>query len=154
MKKIDAGQMITILANLGVIAGIVFLAMELRQNNNLLASQARQNILEARAAYQQNVAVNAGGLADILQKAQSQELSATERFRLNVHWSLVLQNWESIYQEVLSGPLSESDLPVVLWAATMSNNPDLIVFWERSKDSYSPGFNVLLEERVRALIND
>lgn len=32
MKKIDLGQMITILANVGVIAGIIFLAIELRQN--------------------------------------------------------------------------------------------------------------------------
>ena len=40
MKKIDIGQTITILANVGVIAGIVFLAFELRQNNSLLAAQA------------------------------------------------------------------------------------------------------------------
>ena len=39
MKKIDLGQAIGILANVGVIAGIVFLAVELRQNNELLATQ-------------------------------------------------------------------------------------------------------------------
>ena len=39
MKKIDLGQTIGILANVGVIAGIVFLAVELRQNNELLATQ-------------------------------------------------------------------------------------------------------------------
>ncbi len=33
MKKLDLGQTITILANVGVIAGIVFLGYELRQNN-------------------------------------------------------------------------------------------------------------------------
>lgn len=32
MKKIDLGQGAQILANIGVIAGIVFLAVELRQN--------------------------------------------------------------------------------------------------------------------------
>ena len=36
MKKIDLGQSITMLANIGVIAGIVFLAVELQQNNELL----------------------------------------------------------------------------------------------------------------------
>ena len=41
MKKIDLGQTITILANVGVIVGIVFLAIELRQNNELLGQQAR-----------------------------------------------------------------------------------------------------------------
>ncbi len=49
MKKIDLGQTITILANVGVIAGIVFLAVELRQNNTLMAAQARFNQLSAQA---------------------------------------------------------------------------------------------------------
>lgn len=146
--KIDLGQTINTLANIGVIAGIAFLAAELRQNNNLLLLQARQNLLEDRAAYQQNVAINAGGLADIIRKVQSDELSDTERFRLNVHWSLVLRNWASMYQEVVSGPLSDEDLPVRLWASTMSNNPDLIEFWKQSESDYMPGFNALIKNRV------
>jgi hypothetical protein len=41
MKKIDLGQTIQLLANVGVVAGIVFLAFEVRQNNQfLVADQA------------------------------------------------------------------------------------------------------------------
>jgi hypothetical protein len=43
MRKIDVGHTIQILANAGVIAGILFLAMELRQNNALLESQTHYN---------------------------------------------------------------------------------------------------------------
>ena len=50
MKKIDLGLTISILANVGVIAGIVFLALELQQNNSLLAAQARREQLDARTA--------------------------------------------------------------------------------------------------------
>jgi hypothetical protein len=45
MKQIDLGQSITILASLGVIAGIVFLGLELRQNNELMEAEARFNRL-------------------------------------------------------------------------------------------------------------
>jgi len=38
LKKIHLGQTIEILANLGVIAGIVFLGVELRQNNELVVA--------------------------------------------------------------------------------------------------------------------
>ncbi len=38
MKKLDLGQSVGILANIGVIAGIVFLAVELRQNNELVVA--------------------------------------------------------------------------------------------------------------------
>ena len=41
MKKIALGQTIGILANVGVIAGIVFLALELRQNTDLMRAQSR-----------------------------------------------------------------------------------------------------------------
>ncbi len=41
MKKIELGQTIAILANVGVIAGILFLAIELRQNNEALGLQSR-----------------------------------------------------------------------------------------------------------------
>ena len=43
MKKSDVGQAITVLANLGVIAGIVFLAFEQRHNNELIAAEGRIN---------------------------------------------------------------------------------------------------------------
>jgi len=42
MKKIDLSQAVTILANIGVIAGIVFLAMELQQNTQQLKLQSYQ----------------------------------------------------------------------------------------------------------------
>jgi hypothetical protein len=53
MKKIDLGHITTILANLGVIAGIAFLAVELRQNNQLIDEQsviARVNVYATHAS--------------------------------------------------------------------------------------------------------
>ena len=41
MKNNDLGQAISILANVGEITGIVFLAFELQQNNEALGLQAR-----------------------------------------------------------------------------------------------------------------
>jgi hypothetical protein len=38
MKKIDLGQTFHILANIGVIGGILLLAFELQQNNELMAA--------------------------------------------------------------------------------------------------------------------
>ena len=40
MNKIDLGQTLAILANVGVIVGIAFLAVELRQNNRLIDEQS------------------------------------------------------------------------------------------------------------------
>jgi len=48
MKKIDLGQAIGVLANLGVITGIVFLAYETHQNSELLELQVRAAQLDQR----------------------------------------------------------------------------------------------------------
>ena len=44
MKKIDLGQTIQTVANVGVIAGIIFLAIELAQNTDALKSQTVQTL--------------------------------------------------------------------------------------------------------------
>lgn len=46
MKSIDLGQTITILANVGVIAGLIFLGYELHQNNEFLEQQERYTFLQ------------------------------------------------------------------------------------------------------------
>ena len=53
MKLPDLNEWLTLGANIGVLAGIVFLGVELSQNNELMESQARFNRLEvARSAPQ------------------------------------------------------------------------------------------------------
>ena len=60
MKKLDLGQTVGILANLGVIAGILFLAIELRQNNQLLRVEAIGTVLEAQMSRSELIAENEG----------------------------------------------------------------------------------------------
>ena len=40
MKKIKPARLVTLIANIGVIAGILLLAFELRQNNDLMEAEA------------------------------------------------------------------------------------------------------------------
>jgi hypothetical protein len=47
MKKIDLGQTLQILANFGVIAGIVFLAFELNQDRQLTRAQIRHELSQS-----------------------------------------------------------------------------------------------------------
>ena len=51
MKNLALSQTITILANLGVIVGIVFLVIELQQNNELLQTQAGHVLAQNRVSH-------------------------------------------------------------------------------------------------------
>ena len=48
MNKLN--QWLTLLANIGVIAGIVFLGVEIRQNTEMIQSQTRDSITEKQIA--------------------------------------------------------------------------------------------------------
>ena len=89
MKKIDLGQMITILANVGVIAGIAFLAIELQQNNQLLSAQARTERAAVRISYVDNLTNNQALLSAMVKDRNQDPLSALEK--------VMLSRWVKLY---------------------------------------------------------
>ena len=88
MKKIDLGQTIQILANVGVIAGIVFLATEVRQNQASLEEANRLNermiqdtAVDRLMSFSSLIASNEQ-LADIwIRGLGDEDLSQTEELR-------------------------------------------------------------------------
>ena len=100
MKKIDLAQSVGILANIGVIVGIIFLTVEIAQNNDQLASQTRNTIFELRAGLERDVVNNAGGIADLLGKMRRGEaLTDVEQIRLDSRRFQLLQTFQYMFQE-------------------------------------------------------
>jgi hypothetical protein len=56
MKKVDLGQVITIFANIGVIAGIVFLGFEIRQSTAVAQASSYQQSTEKMADVRATIA--------------------------------------------------------------------------------------------------
>ena len=82
MKKLDLGQIVTLLANLGVIAGIVFFAYELQQNNQLLEAEARATRIGLRVSHS-DVLFRDQQFAEIMSRAQAgDDLTDAEELRL------------------------------------------------------------------------
>ena len=85
MKKLDLGQTITILANLGVIAGILFLGIELQQNNALLGAQARTARFEV-AIDSTNMIVSTPSIARAQMKDRNGEPLTEEEEYILTEW--------------------------------------------------------------------
>ncbi len=109
MKRIELGQAISIVANIGVIAGIVFLGIELRQNNELMAAQARQASFENNRQFAENLFENPN-LAEILAKVETgEETSPAEDIQLYGVGLYTLRSFEFAYRE-----LGELDVPALI----------------------------------------
>jgi hypothetical protein len=96
MKKIDFGQSLTILANLGVIAGIVFLGYELQQNQVVVQAQTRNDI--TRMFVDTSRADISSEMIEIVtRKLNGAELSETDERRIGIWadiWLTLFENME------------------------------------------------------------
>ena len=114
MKKIDLGQTVSMLANIGVIAGIAFLAIELRQNNQLLRAEAISSVLETRITRQEMNLANPN-LLDVVAKNRRQEpLSENEEMLAIAMINRSLMGWQKDYFLFQAGILDEAVDPAAL----------------------------------------
>ena len=95
---------LALIANIAVVAGIVFLAIELRQNNELLRSESRQALVANDVA---SLAANFQN-ADVFARLVSEKnLSAEDQLRLSFMFAIDLRNREFEYFQYMNGLLDE-----------------------------------------------
>ena len=151
MKKIDLGQVATLLASFGVIAGIIFLGFELGQNNELLAAQARYNLIVQRA--DMNDSINEPRILEVLHKYGSgAELTPVEQDTVFNMMARVFEMWEWQYGEYRAGMLELEQLPIGNWKRQFHKeesvpNP-VRDHWKILREVVSADFVEFMEENV------
>ncbi len=149
MKKIDLGQTISIFANVGVIAGILFLAIELQQNNDLLSAQARAARIELKTDFEGSLYQNAE-LAEIIARAQANdELTEAEEIRLLWLGRRMLTSFQYVYNEYQQGMIEEGAISTVEWRIAYHQLiPRMEEAWSSFRDGMNPEFVRFMEENV------
>jgi hypothetical protein len=113
VRNIDIGQGLAIIANLGVVAGIVLLAYELNQNNSLLRAQASYSLLLNRTESRNSLVNASEEVADFwLRVSSNAPLTATDELRLTAWVEMTFLKWQYEYGQFLDGNLSEAELPL------------------------------------------
>ena len=142
----NLNKWLTLLANIGVIAGIVFLSVELQQNNKLLESQARLNELEASTARIQ-VSLNNPELAHLNFKATSGENLTPEEENLYFDYALyTMRHWMWEYEEYIDGSLPL--VSVGTWRRQASYSPVWRRAWESTMGREDSEFTQFVNENV------
>jgi uncharacterized protein (TIGR02246 family) len=133
MRKPELTQVIQILANVGVIAGIVFLAVELRQNNETLRAQVRLERAQTRTEGLTELANNPDLIRARLKDSSGAELTPEERHVIDAQWETVLTRWQYVHGEWQAGLIDVEDIPVGAWKRTMSTYPSFYRTWQNDK---------------------
>lgn len=148
MKKLDIGQTVQILANIGVLAGIGMLALELRQNNELIGVEMRANS-NARIAGTAEIVLENPYLLELLAK-ESALLADHERDALVLLGIRTLSGFENSYQDVVRGLSDEAQLlraVRALWDRPRLNY-GIPLAWETFRLRGTPEFVAWMEENV------
>ena len=149
MKKIDLGQTMSILANIGVIVGIVFLVIELRQNNSLMEAESR-----AAAFSHRLVSINKlteSEIAQVLAKvAEGEELSIAEQLQLRGFHALVMESWEWTYEESQHGLAEISGTEIASVRRAFRTIPGLVEYWDSEQRSAPAEFRQWFDENIAA----
>ena len=150
MKKIDLGQTISILANIGVIAGIIFLGVELHQNNEMLGAEARQSRID-RALNGRNFFGNSEVATAIAKIQNGEDPTPAEQVQVRAYVMSYLQLWEANFDEVRRGTLDDSTVLVRQRRALHGGMINGILFqhyWTEYKNGSSPEFAEWVEENL------
>ena len=145
MKKIDLGQTLGILGNLGVIAGIVFLGLELAQNNEYAATEIRATRYQIALEIFTILTENSELAAIMLKDRDHETLTELESFHLRALWLRVLltNQWAHSEMEVAD---------TVPFMAMQRTNYELYPAyrqaWEAGKSFFEPDFIQFMEETV------
>jgi len=147
LKKLDLGQTISVLANLGVIGGILLLAYELRQNNSLMEAEARFNRM--------SMAVNAWyfntenvDLAELRERARNNEpLDGAEQRRVDGGMMALFVMLEWTFRELGSDSSAINQVREVQ-RYNFSTDVSYSRVWEARKQSFDPLFVEWMQENV------
>lgn len=110
----DLSQALQLFANVAVIAGIAFLAFEVRQNSAELRAQSRFNYFDLRVRLTEQMATSQELGRIAVKKAAGEQLTPQERYHSYMMAAAIITAWRYEFSEYRRGnlELKELDIPI------------------------------------------
>ena len=140
MKKFDLVQATQILANLGVVVGIAFLALETDQNSRVTVAQTRLNLITIENDILSTLSEDEE-LVDLVLKGESGvELSPVQEFQFIAFYQRGFRVLEWVYLEL------PDERPRVALRRVVLQTPLARRAWDSEKSVYDSDFVAFMEE--------
>ncbi len=137
-----------VLGVIGVIATLIFVALEIRQNTSAVRSATVQAISEQSFDVNMRLAEEPDLLA-LMRKADNQEpLTDSERDRLFTLWNAILRLNQNRFQQFRLGVLDDTTLFEVGGRNRSYQGSSFAEYWEATKQNHSVEFQRFIEECV------
>ncbi len=150
MKNSQISEWLTLFANLAVVAGIIFLAIEVSQNTAMIEAQMSQGRAET-AMDQAESLYNSDHLPEIfLAMEQEQQLTDLQRVRFTAYLRAFNRNQDNLLHQVEQGFLGANTLRSVrdaVWAE-LARKKAAREIWENTKVGYSDEYVAIVDSAI------
>lgn len=147
MKKIEPAQMATLIANIGVIGGLLLLVYEVRQNNELMAAEARFNRTLMAIDAWRFTAEHPEITEWREMERRGEELTSAQTRVIDSAVMAIFVNIEWAFRELGVGS-KEIDQVREVQAYNFRSRPEYRRVWEDRKAAFDPEFVQWMEENV------
>lgn len=150
MKISEINDWLSLLANIGVLAGIFFLAIEIQQNTQMIESQTRNSITENIVASSIPAASNEYSANVLLRGFRGEIEPQTGE---SITWVLfsqsIFRNWENEWYQYRSGLFAENEFGPRMrnWYGLL----ELVGFrnyWAENREIYSESFREQIDRVI------
>jgi hypothetical protein len=138
---------LTLGANLGVLAGIILLIVELDQNRDMMRAQTRHelamgivNLLQVPTSNEQ--------LADVMYRANSgDDITPRELYQFHLRTNALFRYWENVHYQYRVGLYDEIefDKQPNAWKASMTHSARAVQYWSTVRTLYSPEYTAEMD---------
>ena len=151
MKMDTINKWLTFGSNIGVIVGIIFLAIEVSQNTTQTKLQTTNDYLGTFVDIELSMAANNELLAALVSSQQSQELSEIDKARVQLIHRTIFRHWQTAYYQNKTGLLDPA-----IWEAeknqikqTFGFDPGVEKYWRANLALYTPEYNAMIERLIK-----
>ena len=147
MRGENRGRWITVVANLGVLAGLLLVAVELDQNRELMRAQVRHELSTVIHDHMMVIA-QSPQLASVLHRGNAgEELSGHELAQFQLRQDSLWRYWENVHYQYRVGLYDQVEFRSHLdaWRVYMDNAAGAVPYWCIRRDVYSPQFRAELD---------
>lgn len=144
-----------ILGIAAIVASLILVAYELRQNTLMMRAQINQSRTEV-AVSEQQATFNSEYMPEIIEKVRSgEQLSPQELTRYSAYLRAFLRNQDNAYWQYQQGLLGEN-IPRSIRSAVrgvIGRDKRSIEIWDRQKQQYTGEFAAFVDDNIADLRN-
>ena len=153
MNLDSTNRWLTLVANIGVLAGIIFLAYELQQNTVATQLEAASNFNASFSEIELFIAGNPEFAELLTRGREGEEITGVDQLRLTVFYNQILRQWQFTHFQYLSDAVDEDNWQAqrAFMVEIISGDLGLLNHWRNFKHQYSSAFNNVLESITEGL---